>query len=151
MKFIQTFRINQPNVVFEVFNDETVIINLESGTYYSLDQSGAEVWQLLQQGANCPEIVARIAATYVLNSKEIEDPVEKFLAELVQEKLIVPNGIGAHSQPPASNMVMISPSPNAQRRFTPPSLNKYTDMQDLLLLDPIHDVAEAGWPYAKSQ
>jgi hypothetical protein len=27
-----------------------------------------------------------------------------------------------------------------------PVLNKYTDMQDLLLLDPIHEVDERGWP-----
>ena len=30
-----------------------------------------------------------------------------------------------------------------------PVLEKYTDMQELLLLDPIHDVEEAGWPKAK--
>jgi hypothetical protein len=28
-------------------------------------------------------------------------------------------------------------------------LNKYTDMQDLLLLDPIHEVDAAGWPSTK--
>jgi hypothetical protein len=25
-------------------------------------------------------------------------------------------------------------------------LHKYTDMEELLLLDPIHDVDETGWP-----
>jgi hypothetical protein len=30
-----------------------------------------------------------------------------------------------------------------------PVLEKYTDMQELLLLDPIHDVEEAGWPKAR--
>ena len=25
-------------------------------------------------------------------------------------------------------------------------LGKYTDMQELLLLDPVHEVDEAGWP-----
>jgi hypothetical protein len=25
-------------------------------------------------------------------------------------------------------------------------LQKFTDMQDLLLLDPIHEVDESGWP-----
>jgi hypothetical protein len=31
-------------------------------------------------------------------------------------------------------------------RFVEPALNKYTDMQELLLLDPVHEVSEAGWP-----
>jgi hypothetical protein len=28
-----------------------------------------------------------------------------------------------------------------------PVLDKYTDMQELLLLDPIHEVDDAGWPH----
>jgi len=30
--------------------------------------------------------------------------------------------------------------------FTKPELHKFTDMQDLLLFDPIHEVDESGWP-----
>jgi hypothetical protein len=30
--------------------------------------------------------------------------------------------------------------------FQPPTLESYNDMQDLLLLDPIHDVDDMGWP-----
>ena len=149
MNFLQAFRVNQPDVVFEVFNDEIVIINLASGTYYSLDQSGAEIWQLLQQGATCPAIVAKIAATYALKYKEIELPVEKFLTELIQEKLITPNGASTQAHTQASSMALGDPSSSGRRHFTPPSLNKYTDMQDLLLLDPIHDVDAQGWPVKK--
>jgi hypothetical protein len=28
-------------------------------------------------------------------------------------------------------------------------LQKFTDMQELLLLDPIHEVDERGWPHRK--
>jgi hypothetical protein len=30
--------------------------------------------------------------------------------------------------------------------FPEPLVEHFTDMQDLLLLDPIHDVSEEGWP-----
>ncbi len=33
--------------------------------------------------------------------------------------------------------------------YAPPALETYTDMQELLLLDPIHDVDETGWPAAR--
>ncbi len=33
--------------------------------------------------------------------------------------------------------------------FQIPVLDVYSDMQDLLLLDPIHDVDETGWPTPK--
>ena len=36
--------------------------------------------------------------------------------------------------------------PTSVMDLKPPVLNKYTDMQDLLLIDPIHDVEAHGWP-----
>jgi hypothetical protein len=33
--------------------------------------------------------------------------------------------------------------------WSSPVLSIYDDMQDLLLLDPIHDVDESGWPAIK--
>jgi hypothetical protein len=36
------------------------------------------------------------------------------------------------------------------REFQPPVLESYSDMQDILLLDPIHEVDDkAGWPNPK--
>jgi hypothetical protein len=35
--------------------------------------------------------------------------------------------------------------------FTAPALEKYNDMQDLLLLDPIHETDEQGWPVRRQQ
>ena len=37
------FECNAPGVIFERFQDETVVINLDSGRYYTLDPMGAEV------------------------------------------------------------------------------------------------------------
>jgi hypothetical protein len=36
-----------------------------------------------------------------------------------------------------------------QQEFSRPILTKYTDMKELLLLDPIHEVDETGWPNPK--
>jgi hypothetical protein len=34
--------------------------------------------------------------------------------------------------------------------FTPPVLGVYTDMQEFMLVDPVHQVDEAaGWPHVK--
>ena len=37
---------------------------------------------------------------------------------------------------------------NTDATFEAPKLSKYTDMEQLLLLDPVHDVDETGWPNA---
>lgn len=149
MSFHQTFRVNAPAVVSEAFEDEIVIIHLESGAYYSLDQSGAAIWQWLQQGMSLAEINDHLSVVYRLGAEEIAHIVSPFIAELTQEQLIVP--MNASEQ--ACNG--LSPAPlghdgrTSNTLFTPPTLTKFTDMQDLLLLDPIHDVDSTGWPVRK--
>jgi hypothetical protein len=43
----------------------------------------------------------------------------------------------------------VPPVAQAKRPFVIPSLQAYRDMQDMLSLDPIHDVEAAGWPVPK--
>ena len=40
---------------------------------------------------------------------------------------------------------------DAARVFEAPRLEKYTDMQDLVLLDPVHEVDEQGWPQQRPE
>ena len=61
--------------------------------------------------------------------------------ELLAEGLIVHHELGERA--PAD-------VPRSALEFAPPRLEKYSDLEDLLVLDPIHDVDEAGWPIAKA-
>jgi hypothetical protein len=65
---------------------------------------------------------------------------------LHRENLIVPCD-GTDQRPePATNGDRATP----RRRFQAPRFEKHTDMQDLILLDPVHEVADTGWPHAKA-
>ena len=55
-----SFECNAPDVVFENFGDGSVILNLQSGNYYSLDGVGILYWEYFSQG-NPP---GQIAATF---------------------------------------------------------------------------------------
>jgi len=44
------FRINSPPVVAETLDGEATIVDLESGTYYALNESGTFVWEELGRG-----------------------------------------------------------------------------------------------------
>jgi Coenzyme PQQ synthesis protein D (PqqD) len=150
MDFLQTFQINAPTVVSEIFDDEVVIINMENGSYYSLDQSGMAIWQQLQQGATVAELSAKVATIYALVPSVVTPAIEQFMAQLAQEQLIVPVTRSLESQTTHAANAKVLFKHTHQGQFTAPALNKFTDMQDLLLLDPIHDVAETGWPHVNS-
>lgn len=144
------FRIDGETVISECFDNEVIIIHLQSGAYYSLDESAVIVWKLLQAGCGVAQIAEHVALTYVVSLEEVMPPVEQFIQKLAEEMLILPVSDGLLSSLVSNERQEGQPaiaSPSGQ--FYAPRFNKYTDMQDLLLLDPIHDVSEAGWPHVK--
>lgn len=140
------FRMNRPKVIHETFEDEVVIINFDSGNYYSLRQVGADIWTLIESGASVSAIVEGLAQRYEGNRAEIENAVMQFLNELQQANLVVQGTASESTQ----RKEMPKPRQDAGKpQFQMPVLQQYTDMQDLLLLDPIHEVDETGWPNVK--
>jgi Coenzyme PQQ synthesis protein D (PqqD) len=132
-----SYRVNAPDVIHQVIDGEAVIINLARGFYYSLDRVGADVWDALAQGRSRAEVVSVIAGAY--EGLGIDAAVTALVDELVAEELIVERA--GHASAGGEDT-------RSERRgaFEAPILRKYTDLQDLLLLDPIHQVDEAGWP-----
>jgi len=136
------YRINTPKVVHETIEGEVVIINLDSGSYYSLDQAGAALWAELERGQGLDDLARYVDAHYVTGGSDAAAAVEALVAALVAEDLVREAGPAA-AQPP-------SPANGQRAAFVAPVLQKHTDMQDLLLLDPIHEVDETGWPSVKA-
>jgi len=139
----QRFRVNTPTVTHETIDGEAVIINLDSGNYYSLVDAGSLIWALVDRGASASEVHELLQQSYQGDATDIDRGVQELLAQLQQENLIVPVDEAA-----AADLADVLPSSNGHEKpsFNAPSLNKFSDMQELLLLDPIHDVDEAGWP-----
>jgi hypothetical protein len=144
MKLDDRFRVNGPAVTHEVVDDEAVIINLETGNYYSLAVAGAEIWIMLAAHTPIGAIIDHLARRYACARSELELAVLGLVAELEREQLI--SAVDSHA---ASDPVGLSMTTGAPRPFRAPVLQKFTDMQELLLLDPIHEVDERGWPHRK--
>ena len=134
------FRVNTPPVIHQTLDGEVIVINLDTGTYYSIAGPGAEIWAAVERGSSVEETVEEALHRYDAGRPILEQAVKRFVDELLQEQLLVPAGEDA--QAPASaarNGAAVAP-------FAEPFLNRYTDMQELLMLDPIHEVDEHGWP-----
>jgi hypothetical protein len=138
-----SFRVNTPTVSHETIDGEAVIINLDSGNYYSLTGAGATIWGLIVTGHSRDDICRATCDAYQGERSEIENGIEELLSQLQNENLVV-SGESIQSPLRATCDGITS---NAERtQFQRPELQKYTDMQELLLLDPVHDVDDMGWP-----
>jgi hypothetical protein len=142
------YRINSPQVTSQVTDGEAVLIHFDSGRYYSADGSGGEILDSLERGQPVARIIDGLAARHGQPREAIAAAVQRFVQELLDEDLIVPvdalDGAGPAGLPAASA------TSGAVAAFEAPGLRKYTELQDLLRLDPIHDVDAAGWPVAKT-
>jgi len=137
-------RVNAPEVIHETIDGEVIIISLASGNYYSVKGCGADVWDVIQHSnQTAPEIVAEVARLFGRSAAEVEASVVRFLEDLRTEGLIAGDE-GQHGGPTLAVASANGRAPS--QAFEPPVLEKYTDMQDLVLLDPVHEVGATGWP-----
>src|SRR4051794_38301552 len=90
------------------------------------------------------ELTSLVAGTYGLDAADAGRAVEGFASQLVAEQLLVP--VAGTEDQPATAWQPPGAAPGLPAAYGAPALNKYTDMQELLLLDPVHEVDEAGWP-----
>jgi hypothetical protein len=134
------YRVNDKSVVQETFDDEVIVVNLDAGAYYSLEGAGARVWSLIGAGTGLDQIVAALEQEYDGPPAQMRAATESLLRELLEESLVLEDGTAAAAVGTGRE------APAARPPFAAPRLTKYTDMRDLLILDPIHEVDESGWP-----
>ena len=69
-----------------------VLLDLDSGHYYSLDDVGARVWELCDGERSCGEILTTLGEEYEAPAETLEGDVLAFLQEMLDESLLVPAG-----------------------------------------------------------
>lgn len=130
------------SLISEYFDDEILVANLTEGMYYSLRFVAVDLWKALETGATTEQLIALINQLYNTEGVDVQASVEEFIGQLHAYQLL------ADSDTAFSAFVL--PAAESKKAFVQPELAVHDDMQDLLALDPIHDVdGEEGWPIRK--
>ncbi len=150
MNLSDRYKVNH-EVIHETIDDEVIIVNLGSGIYYSLDKTGAVIWNYIERNVSIGEMINNINCNYNCTIEELKNTLSELLTALKDEKLIILNQDN-YTKGVVEVKTQFENTPGKQKKkFEKPKLGKYNDMQELLLLDPIHDVDEMGWPNPKKQ
>jgi hypothetical protein len=131
------YRINEPDVTAETFEDEVIVINLANGRYHSLRGTGAWLWQALSAGLGRSEAIDRLIGASAADP-DAAGQAAVFIDQLAAEELLVAAPEWAGGEP------ALLASPGA---FLAPLIETFTDMENLLAIDPIHEVDVQGWPH----
>lgn len=133
----QHYRIAEPDVVWECVDGEAVLIDFRTGCYFSVAQTGADVLKLLLAGYRVAAASECLATAFDRPLAEVTADVAAFVDKLHAEGLLVPIPVA-----------LANPGPAAleSRAYSIPTYDKFSDMADQLLLDPIHEIPQQGWP-----
>jgi hypothetical protein len=74
--------------VSRVLDNETIILNLNTSVYYTLNPSGTAVWNLIN-GKNTPEVIInKIADAYGIVKQRAGKDVEELIDDFKKEGLV---------------------------------------------------------------
>lgn len=127
-----------PDTASELFDGEVVIAHYGTGLYFSISASGALIWQGLRHGLSAAEAAQWLAGHFVAEADGIPAQVDAFVATLVGRQLLIE--VGERERAGDLPAIVLA-------AWQEPALDSFDDLQELLLLDPVHDVTEAGWPH----
>jgi hypothetical protein len=131
----ERFQLNAPACIAEAVEDDLIVINLHSGRYYNMRGETVFGWQALIQGVTPGELLS--ANTWDSGQTE---RFKGFVQYLIDEQLLVPQE--------ARTCKVTAPYIELGGGTEPFLVDVFTDMEEMLLLDPIHDASvAAGWPH----
>ncbi len=78
-----------PNATFQIVADEAILIHLQTGVYYSLNEVGTAFWNLLDGQRTLDECAAQIAAEYDAPREVVLGDLSELADELAAEGLAV--------------------------------------------------------------
>lgn len=131
------------NIISDVFGEEVVLVNLESGIYYSLRGSATQIWIRLVSQYSTPEILTDLLNIFQVAEHDLTADINQFITQLIELKIIK-----ITSDPACRPIEFIVNT--TLLNYTSPIVETFSDMQQILLLDPVHDVDKAGWPISKN-
>ncbi len=122
-------------VAHEEVDGEVIAIDFATGAYFSMNGSAAQIWRHLVAGGGEAEVSDAAAAA-------ADDPAAARAATVAFVDALIDASLLRRSHAPTEPLRI------SFAAFQPPVLEKFEDMADLIALDPIHEVSEAGWPHS---
>ena len=127
----RSYKVNSPGVIHDEIDSEVVIVDLNIGHYFRINKGSSQLWNLIIKGNSISQI---------LTSCENRSELQLDMAKIVQNLLNLQIICEAAEQ---SNPITELP----KWKYTKFEIEKFIDLEDILGLDPIHEVdEEKGWP-----
>lgn len=121
----------------ERLDGDVIAVNVETGAYFSMSGTAADVWTVASSGAPSDEWLRCLDGAYGTEVPRAD--IQRFLHACIDNDLL-------EQTSEASDQSVILPNDWPRDQWIPPRLEVFEDLRDLLLVDPIHEASVVGWP-----
>lgn len=128
------FRLQGPDILVDDVAGDVVVVNGQTGSSYTITGPGAAVWHLLLAGHAVEAVAVRVACGHDATAAQALVAITPFIAALEAEGLLRRAASDAPRSPVPRTVIDGVWGP-----LVAPMLQKYGDLRDLLLLEPILD------------
>ena len=126
-------------ILFENYDDELILLDLSRGIYYTINRSGADCLLILLSASTTEDAELLISQRFEAPDNNIAFSIVSMIEQLSGFGVVIPRG-----ENEAGLACEIAPGSGIV--FTPPLVEQYKDIEDILKFDPVHDVTDGGWP-----
>jgi len=89
MDLAKRYRIDKDKIMYRVIDGEVVILNLNTGDSYSLNEVGTRIWQaIIEENKYLSGILSCLKKEYDISEKQLEKDILKLVSELEENELI---------------------------------------------------------------
>lgn len=75
-------------VLFTEIDGETVLLNIQTGYYYAMNEVSTAIWQGIGAGQTLAEIQTTLIETYDVAADQLQLDINEFLAALTEHALV---------------------------------------------------------------
>lgn len=115
-------------IAAEILDGEAIIINLATGSYYAMNGAGSVAWQGIEQHASIEELAARETDTFDVTIERARIDLLALAGRLLVEGVVRVSD--------ATEACGAASPPTERLPYETPELSAYSDMRNLLALDP---------------
>ena len=118
-------------VVYTDLEEGAVVLNLETGFYYSLNEIGKVVWRLVDSAGSLEDLIQKLQDWCEVDAGQAKISLSRFLQELEMENLVMKDleGTGGTHQ---NDGGQLEKPPRTKMPFVEPELLKHDE--------PLHEV-----------
>jgi len=84
----QTYVKRNDEVFANEIDGEAVMMNIQTGKYYGLDEIGSRIWELMEHKIQVKEIIGQLQKEYDVSEQQCKTDVLNLLNELKSNQLI---------------------------------------------------------------